>query len=232
MRAWRRDFVYVTLLAGVVQLPVLAMQLAVFGDDGVRVTTNDTTERWAVALVVLLAITIVHHFLAGMLEELESSRRRGHPAPTVRSLIQKLPWARLIVADVVISLAMVVGLFAFVVPGLVIASVFSLTMPLLNMEREPVMATLKRSYRLARPHLGTVTMVWVAAQLLVATGTEIVASVIHLFGHAPLVNLLGHLVPEALLLPLGALPPVMITFMLIDAERAGAQGRESWKANH
>jgi hypothetical protein len=49
------------------------------------------------------------------------------------------------------------------------------------------------------------------------------ARAFHGLGHGFTFDLMGHLVPEALLLPLGALPIVMMAFGLIDAEaRTGA----------
>lgn len=219
LRAWRRDFLYVTVMAGMVQLPVVAVQLAVFGDDGVRVSTNDDSPVWVIGLGVFLTAMLAHHFLAGMLEELEGAERDGEPRPTISHLLHKLPWRRLVVADLLITFITVVGLVLLIIPGLVIAAVFSLALPLLNMERQPVLPTLRRSWALARPHLWTVTWIWILAQTTVVVGSDILGGLFHAFGHTYVYDLLGHVVPEALLLPVGALPIVMITYRLTDAER-------------
>ena len=223
LHAWRRDLVYVTLLAGVVQLPVILVDVWVFGHDGVSFSTDDTANHWVIALIVTLSSMLTHHLLSGVLEEFEGAEREGHDRPTVGELLTKLPWVRLVVADVVIAIVVITGLVLFVVPGLIVASMLSLVMPLLNIERQSVWATFRRSAHLTRPFLLKVSFIWISAQALVSAGTEALDHLIHLLGHTFVLDVTGHLFPEMLLLPLGALPAVIMTYQLLDREAAVAR---------
>jgi hypothetical protein len=220
LHAWRRDLVYVTLLAGVVQLPVVLVDVWAFGHDGVSFSSDDTANHWAIGLIVTLSAMLTHHLLAGVLEEFESADRGGHERPAVRELMAKLPWPRLVVADVIIAVVVVGGVLAFVVPGLIVASLLSLVMPLLNIERRSVPATFRRSVHLTRPFLVAVCAIWIPAQLLVSIGSDLLDRLIHVFGHSFVFDVTGHLFPEMLLLPLGALPAVIMTYRLLDREAA------------
>lgn len=222
LHAWRRDFLYVTLLAGLVQLPIVAIDVWVFGSDGVSFSSDDTADHWVVALVITASVMLTHHLLAGVLEELEGAERHGHPRPTVGRLLRSLPWARLVIADLLLAVIIVAGVVAFLLPGLVLASMLSLVMPLLNLERQRVWPTFRRSLRLTRPHVVTVCVIWLSAQFLVGVGAEMLGRVMHLLGHGYVLTVSAHLFPEALLLPLGALPAVIMTYVLVDAEAAAA----------
>ena len=220
LHAWRRDLVYVTLLAGVVQLPVILVDVWVFGHDGVSFSADDSVNHWIVALILTLSAMLTHHLLSGVLEEFEGADREGHDRPFVGELLTNLPWARLVIADIVIAFMVIGGLFLFVLPGLIVASMLSLVMPLLNIERQSVWATFRRSVRLTRPFLLKVCVIWVTAQLLVSAGTDALDHLIHRLGHTFVLDVSGHLFPEMLLLPLGALPAVIMTYQLLDREGA------------
>jgi hypothetical protein len=220
LHAWRRDLVYVTLLAGVVQLPVVLVDVWAFGHDGVSFSSDDAANHWVIGLIVTLSAMLTHHLLAGVLEEFESADRKGHDRPTVSELLTKLPWAQLVLADIIIAVVVIGGLFVFVVPGLIVTSMLSLVIPLLNIERRSVGATFRRSVHLTRPFLATVCVLWLPAQFLVSVGSDLLDRLIHVFGHSFVFDVTGHLFPEMLLLPLGALPAVIMTYRLLDREAA------------
>ena len=91
-------------------------------------------------------------------------------------------------------------------------------MPLINMERQPVLATFARSYRLVRGNFWRVLIVWVPIWFVTTTVTEGLSELLEHLGHSQLVHMVAHLVPEALLLPLVALPSVIMTFELVELE--------------
>ena len=57
---------------------------------------------------------------AGILDKVVGAHLHGHPRPQVARDLGVLPLGRLVVADVVLAVATLVGLALFVVPGVVV----------------------------------------------------------------------------------------------------------------
>ena len=115
-------------------------------------------------------------FLSGFLCQLvggdgdEEDTSIGHVART-------LPWWRLIRADLLVVLVVVIGLIALVVPGLVAANLLVVTGPVIEIENRPVIAALRRSAHLVYSHF------WAVA--LLATFPVALASEIDVLGPRP-----------------------------------------------
>jgi len=109
-----------------------------------------------------------------------------------------------------------------IVPGLVVGTYFVLVMPLINLERQPVLPTFARSYRLVRGNFWRAVAVWVPIWFVTTAVIEWSAEALEHLGHSQWVHMVAHLVPEALLLPLIALPAVIMTFELVDRDRSVA----------
>ncbi len=90
-------------------------------------------------------------FYGGLSERIVSEHQHGKRAAPVSEVLRTLPWASLLVADVVV-IAISVGLtLLLVVPGLVAFTLISLTGPVIVMERAGVARSLVRSARLVWP---------------------------------------------------------------------------------
>ena len=63
-----------------------------------------------------------------------------------------LPLGRLVAADVVLALGTLAGLALFVVPGVVIFTLWSLVGPVITIEDRAVGSAFRRSWQLVRPH--------------------------------------------------------------------------------
>ena len=174
-------------------------------------------------LIVLIYGSLSHHFLAGLLERVVAADRHGHRRPSLGEVVRGLPWARLIVADLVLTALILAGLAAFVVPGLVVMTWFAVVLPLVNLERRPVPATFARSYHLVRGHSWRVAFVAVTAFAI----PEIVIAVVAIATHTGNVALdaLVHAIPAVILLPLSALPIVIMAFELVALDAGAASGR-------
>ncbi len=220
LRAWRRDFWRLGALAAIVLLPLLLIQFALYGAADISLTTDDSMSLWIVSLPIFVYAVESHHFMSALIERLEGADRHGDPAPSIGGLLRDLPWARLFWADMLFTLLFVAGLAALIVPGVVVGTYFSLVMPLINMERRPVRATFVRSYRLVRGNFWRVLVVWLPIWFATTSLTEALGEVLEHLGHSQLVHIVAHLVPEALLLPLVALPSVIMTFELVDLDRS------------
>ena len=88
---------------------------------------------------------------AGMLDRVVGHHLHGHERATVSGALRTLPWGRLLVADAILVAATTVGtaLF-FVVPGLIVFTLFCLVGPLVNIEGIGVNAAFRRSASLVR----------------------------------------------------------------------------------
>jgi hypothetical protein len=88
---------------------------------------------------------------AGILDKVVGSHLHGHPDLRIREIWRVLPLGRLVAADVVLAGATLAGLALFVVPGVVIFTLWSLVGPVLTIEDRSVGSALRRSWQLVRP---------------------------------------------------------------------------------
>ena len=99
---------------------------------------------------------------AGILDKVVGAHLHGHRDLSVREIWTVLPLRRLVAADVVLAVATLVGLALFVVPGVVIFTMWSLVGPVITIEDRSVGSALRRSGQLVRPYfwvtLGLVTV--------------------------------------------------------------------------
>jgi hypothetical protein len=102
-----------------------------------------------VSAVFAMAGVVIY---AGILDKVVGAHLHGHPDLTTREILRVLPLARLVVADVALALATIVGLALFVVPGVVVFTLWSLVGPVITIEDRRVGAALGRSAQLVRPH--------------------------------------------------------------------------------
>ena len=220
LRVWRHNVGYLAVICATVQLPVLALEIALYGPHGVEYHSYEPLWHLLVVVPLVLLAMLAHHFLSGVLERVVSAQRRGHGRPGLVALGRDLPWVRLIVADVLVTGLTLAGYAALVVPGVAAATLLCVVMPLINLERQPVLATMARSARLVRPHFATALAVWATSQLAVVALMEALSQGIETWGHTFTVAVAAHLVPEVLLLPAATLPTVVLAFVLVDQEAA------------
>ena len=108
------------------------------------------TESLGAALVLLVS-TLGLTFYSGLLERLVGAVERGHEAPAVGQVLRTLPYVRLLVADGILWVLGGLASLAFVIPGLIVTTLFALIGPLINMEDLSVRAAFRRSASLVAP---------------------------------------------------------------------------------
>jgi hypothetical protein len=219
LRFWRRDFWSLTALAAALEVPLVLAEITLHITPGLKTLADESFTLTTSALVVFAYGSLSHHFLAGLLERVVRCARRGDPRPGRGEILRDLPWRRLVIADLLLTGIVVVGLVLFVVPGLVALTWFAVTLPIINLERNPVLASFARSYRLVRGHSWRVFAVALSAAVVPAALTGVVAAVVHHATDEVVLNAIGHAVPAILLLPIAALPLVVMTFDLVDLRR-------------
>ena len=96
-------------------------------------------------------------FLSGFICKLTGASGDGKQV-SVRQVLRILPWARLVGADLLVTLFVVIGLLLLVIPGLVAINVFGVVGPVIEIEDLRIWAALRRSAHLVKPHFWTVAL--------------------------------------------------------------------------
>lgn len=223
---WRRRFWSLTLLAALIEVPLVLAEVIFHIDPTWRVVLRG--DGWATgAGFVVVYGAMSHHLMAGLLEGLVAEEREGHDHLGLGAVLRHLPWRNLLLADLLLTAMAFVGFLAFVIPGLVVLTWFSIVGPVINMERQGVLASFRRSHHLARLAPASVAFIAVTTFLV----PEIVIGGVVTAAHTGnvVVDAVLHAVPATLLLPLAALPLVIVTFDLvaIDSGRRSARARRA-----
>jgi hypothetical protein len=118
-------------------------------------------------------------FLSGFLCRLVSSTEHGATehgktgqaadGSRIRDVLRSLPWGSLILADLLATLIIVVGLVALIIPGLIAITLLAVVGPVIELEHQPAVAGLRRCVHLVRPHFWRVA-VFATVPLLLANG--------------------------------------------------------------
>ena len=200
-----------------VEIPVTVLHL--FSNDEVLQLTDDSVDVYFAALLSVTWANLGHHLLSGVLERVVAAERHGHANPTLRETLQGLPWGRLVVADIALTLIVVLALAMAVVPGVVIVAILICVMPLLSMRHENLRTVWGASVRLVRgsfwPVLGAVLVGWFAQTLIVTAAAQGIYAITH--DHT--LEVLAHGVAALVVVPFAALVPVVLTFDLLELRR-------------
>jgi hypothetical protein len=100
-----------------------------------------------VAAVFSMAGVVIY---AGVLDKVVGAHLHGEPDLTMSEIVRSLPLGRLIAADLLLALATLVGLAVFVVPGVVVFTLFSLVGPMITIENRTTGGAFRRSWHLVR----------------------------------------------------------------------------------
>jgi hypothetical protein len=84
-------------------------------------------------------------------------------------VLRSLPWGSLILADLLATLIIVVGLVALIIPGLIAITLLAVVGPVIELEHQPAVAGLRRSAHLVRPYFWRVAA-FATLPLLLANG--------------------------------------------------------------
>jgi hypothetical protein len=98
------------------------------------------------------ASTLGLTFYSGMLERMVGAVERNERPQPIGEVLRTLPWLRLFVADIFLLVIGGVAALLFVLPGLVVDTVFALVGPLINLLGCTVRQAFRRSVLLVWPH--------------------------------------------------------------------------------
>jgi hypothetical protein len=171
---YRGRFLIVAGMAIVVFAPLGVIDAAVdLWAEDYRHDHNGATGL-AVFLPVLLgtsAVVFGSAFFAGLLDHVVGEHQHGHERHPFGHILRTLPYGRLIAANILLSVLTTIGLALFVVPGLIIFTIFCLVGPLITIEQLPVLAAFRRSAHLVRHHLWLALLV-VAIPVILETSVH------------------------------------------------------------
>ena len=143
-RFWRVAGTAFVVFGTVAVIDAMATVLVI---DHVSSPVGDAITSAAAAVFAMAGVVVY----AGILDKVVGSHLHGHPDLSVREIWAVLPLVRLGAADVLLAAATLVGLALFVLPGIVIFTLWSLVGPVLTIEDRSVTSALGRSWRLVRP---------------------------------------------------------------------------------
>jgi hypothetical protein len=173
----RAEFGRVAIVALILFVPPPLLIAAL---DGVResLEIDRTIVQGAGLIISLLLVTTIRLFgpvvYAGYLEEAVGSEYFRGEKHRFRDVLKKLPWVRLVIAEIILVVGTTVGLALFVVPGIIFITVFVLVGPVIVQERLGVIAAFRRTYQLSRP-------VWKMVFILVVVFIGVEHAVAELF---------------------------------------------------
>jgi len=191
-RSARRDGGRILAVAITVSTVTAAAEIAV---DHL-IDPNDVTLSLAAGISAAAVSLLGTVFLSGFLSRLVGAAEHGAADPgkadhgaaadhgtatpdrakrvTVGQVARHLPWGRLVRADLLMVLIVIIGTLLLVIPGLVAITLLAVTGPVIEIEHRKVLAALRRSARLVRHHFWSVVLL-ATVPVLVASEIESVA---------------------------------------------------------
>lgn len=211
--AGRRDWWQILALA--VPISVISAGLEIVMDHYLNPSDAplSISATLAVTGVSLLGTVLLSGFVCGLV----GATGHGRPRRTLADTVRSLPWRQLVVADILVTLTVIIGLVLFVLPGLAALTLLALVGPVIEIEHRQVMNSFRRSIQLVRRHVGMVVLFGTVPLALVAE-LEVVAPEPDRAGEIAEFLLVRGVVmgiAEACL----ALLLVEVCFQLIDADR-------------
>jgi hypothetical protein len=178
--AWRILVVSIVVSAVTVAVDLAADHLLDRADVTTAVAGALSTSMVSLLGAVFLSgflcrlVTVSEHGASGHGTTDRGKTEHGKTGPEaegtrIRDVLRSLPWGSLVLADVLVTLIVLVGLVALIIPGLIAITLLSVAGPVIELERQHAVAGLRRCVHLVRPHFWRVAAVG-TVPLLVANG--------------------------------------------------------------
>jgi hypothetical protein len=178
--AWRILVVSIVVSAVTVAVDLAADHLLDRADVTTAVAGALSTSMVSLLGAVFLSgflcrlVTVSEHGASGHGTTERGKTEHGKTGPEaegtrIRDVLRSLPWGSLVLADVLVTLIVLVGLVALIIPGLIAITLLSVAGPVIELERQHAVAGLRRCVHLVRPHFWRVAA-FGTVPLLVANG--------------------------------------------------------------
>jgi hypothetical protein len=185
LTTYRARFPVVAGAAVVVFVP-LALLMTAITIWGQRFSADQAGGRGLlVFLATLLGTSVIvlgSAFYAGLLDKVVGEHQHGHHRESVSDILRTLPYRPLVAADLLLSVIVAAGLLLFVLPGVILFTLFALVGPLITIEGQTPLGAFRRSVTLIRPVFG---IAFVAVTLPVVLEHAFVHTIEHAVLHRP-----------------------------------------------
>ncbi len=170
-------------------------------------------------LIKLVATTLFTGMVVRLVADVQDGRRDSTPAELLKAATPVL--GSLILVGLASAVGVVVGLVAFLIPGLILYTVWFVAAPVVVLERPPGLKALRRSRELVRgnawPVFGVLAVLFLGVGV-VALGLIVVAS-----AASSALGLVVGVVIGVLIAPLAALPAAVCYFELRGLAASGGE---------
>lgn len=161
-------------------------------------------------LIKLVATTLFTGMVVQLVADVQDGRRDSSPSELLQAATPVL--GKLILVGLAAGVGVVIGLIAFLIPGLILLTLWFVAAPVVVLERPPGLQALRRSRELVRgngwPVFGVI------AVLFLAVGVLSQAFIVAAAAASPAVGLIVNVVVGVLIAPLAALPAAVCYFEL------------------
>jgi hypothetical protein len=206
-RVWR---IYVDQAP--VLMPAAAVVFALAGIvAAVLVSTGSLGAVLLAEVIVIVSGMLFTAMVVELVADVQDGRRDSSPGQLLRAASPVL--GQLILVSLIAGVAILVGIFLFVVPALILITIWSVFVPVLVLERPPGLGALGRSRELVRGNGWQVFGVLLILFVLVGVLSLVLSAVAASAGTA--VGIVVRVVLGVLTQPLGALAAAVMYFELL-----------------
>lgn len=176
------------------------------------------------AVMALAATGLVGEvFYTGAVSILLTHPHDGQP-PSMREIAGMIKYGPLIVIDLLYGVAVGLGWFFFLIPGILVFVWFGLTAPVIEIEHLGIRAALRRSVALVRHKFWIVALVLIPLEIAGDALTELAIHATHsLFGSEFICEWLADVLANVAFTPFYAVAAVLLTVDLIREKGGGAE---------
>jgi hypothetical protein len=142
--------------------------------------------RYLLFTSFLLAVTFIRFLgevvFSGFLDMAIGDSYFRHEQRSLIGVVRDLPWVPLVIVDVVVVTAAVIGLALFVIPGVLVYTFWGLAGPVVVRERRRARDGLRRTYRISRPNWRLVVLLVVVPLGVEQALADVVRAVVEHWG--------------------------------------------------
>jgi hypothetical protein len=202
-----------------VLMPAAAAVFVVTGIAAALLAASGSVLGLLVAeILVIVAGMLFTAMVVELVADVQDGRRDSSPGQLLRAAAPVL--GQLILVGLVASVAIVVGLFALIVPGLILVTIWSVFVPVIVLERPPGLGSLGRSRELVRGNGWQVFGVLFVLFVLVGVVAGVIDGAAASAGTG--VGIVVRVIVGVLTAPLTALAAAVLYFQLLSAAAGGA----------
>lgn len=177
----------------------------------------------AVAVTVVVGALMGEVVYSGAVAALLAKTPPGE-RPAVPRIVRELAWGRLIAADILVPIVVLIGVILFIVPGLMFLAWFAFVAPVIEIEDRGLRDAFRRSRELVRGHFWIVLATILGVTLATEAVIEVLLALAHsLFGEHLLVEWLAQAAGEVLVNPPYA---VIVVLMAVELMRERGEAPE------